>query len=999
MAIQSTSNFASAVKESKFRRSILRITICVLALILVSSSASGWSLKTHIWIAQQVLNDILFDGKVTIAGREYPVSERVLKALREHPDKYRMGALGPDVFPDPIVGQTTTHPGVDGGWQTDEWLQHLLNTAQTPEEVAFAYGFTAHASGDIFAHTYVNAYAGDIFSLIDSERDIELRHFVLEKYIESLTPHPHTADGIPLDWKEALGTPVKFVRNTLILNGKAARENLRAKTGAHLAAMYGVQQGVKGLDEVTEKLIAKIVDGTAKYYKMQADMQIDLATGKQTLQAAEANLKLQGEILELKKKALSIAIGGLRDAKDIVKKNPSLINMQTEILSQHTKVTIDAAAESIKLAEEANKAVSDAAGALSNLQGEAAKFLCNLIVWDKEKRDDCKDEVDKVNKKISDINNYINGKKARAYLAKEAADNAEKYQKNIKTEIDRLKEQYNEAMIKILDGSLEAATSVAEADVKLQENILKTATKTVNELQKVQNKLANEIKDLDILIDQIAEAIKRYNAVGAVINNWLTGIENASDEYVVASHEAGIKMLGNSGNPLEDYTRWLKCYGFVYVGMPIQVGDGLCATQDFVKDVREKYHKAIDELPELLQWMIRPSKEASELAQKKLSGQIEKAKFELLKFTTDKVTAEFLLLLSTPENATKSKLNSVYKRDNSGKNLLRFEQVASIVEKDLLINNGFLDTEKFRPLLNSITLSKLTLLDHETINQVINDCTNGQISSYFGKDVYGLNDKGTILNNAIRSIDGNHQWQAYGLPYPRNTGISPLVNVKKNNYGYDYYKYSDRSKGFKIWVDPFLREKVFKRLFPGSMLGSLSERAELQRGLYNFSECEQNTYPSTQDINGVVLTRDWICDNVSETNLVSNNYFFNNSTDYSKIFFQCDTLIDERPSWTVVGSFLSEKMATKQKNKLANLFPDIYTEVWSPVRSNKYWTIMMASCTTNDKALQARNIAIRRGIALDAFVWRPTYPWRPVSPPAMPVVRTIQVNPTPSTSK
>ena len=151
--------------------------------------------KDHFWIGQQVINDVQDDGKITLAGRSYEVDEQIRRAIIDHPDRFRMGNLGPDVFPDPVVGQTTTHPGLKKGWKTDEWLKHLITSANSPDEVAMAFGFVAHAAGDVFAHTYVNAYAGDVFILTDDERDVERRHFVLEKYIEALTPCPTDNSG------------------------------------------------------------------------------------------------------------------------------------------------------------------------------------------------------------------------------------------------------------------------------------------------------------------------------------------------------------------------------------------------------------------------------------------------------------------------------------------------------------------------------------------------------------------------------------------------------------------------------------------------------------------------------------------------------------------------------------------------------------------------------------------------------------------------------------
>src|ERR1700742_4517029 len=157
-------------------RVIIFLISAILAAGYIPSSAKAWSLKTHIWIAQEVLNDALPDEELTILGRNYAVPAHVLNALRSHPDRYRMGHLGPDVFPDPIVGQVTTHPGLAGGWQTDDWLKHILRGATSPEDISFAYGFAGHAAGDVFAHSYVNNYSGDIFEL-KGEREVERRHF------------------------------------------------------------------------------------------------------------------------------------------------------------------------------------------------------------------------------------------------------------------------------------------------------------------------------------------------------------------------------------------------------------------------------------------------------------------------------------------------------------------------------------------------------------------------------------------------------------------------------------------------------------------------------------------------------------------------------------------------------------------------------------------------------------------------------------------------------
>jgi hypothetical protein len=63
----------------------------VLALFMAAPDvAKAWSLRTHLWIAQEVLDDAA-DGSVTLAGRSYPLPPSVVEALRAFPGRYRMG--------------------------------------------------------------------------------------------------------------------------------------------------------------------------------------------------------------------------------------------------------------------------------------------------------------------------------------------------------------------------------------------------------------------------------------------------------------------------------------------------------------------------------------------------------------------------------------------------------------------------------------------------------------------------------------------------------------------------------------------------------------------------------------------------------------------------------------------------------------------------------------------------------------------------------------------
>lgn len=167
----------------------MRISAAAACVVCVGSLAvrvGAFKPKTHIWIGQQVLNDVLPDGKVSIPPfGEFDVPTEVWDALRAHRKEYLMGLVGPDGFPDPLVGQTTVHPGEP--IKNDEWLKFLLERPNSPAARAFVHGFLAHAASDIAAHSWVNLYSGDYFELKDGQEE-EIRHIALEDHVARATP-------------------------------------------------------------------------------------------------------------------------------------------------------------------------------------------------------------------------------------------------------------------------------------------------------------------------------------------------------------------------------------------------------------------------------------------------------------------------------------------------------------------------------------------------------------------------------------------------------------------------------------------------------------------------------------------------------------------------------------------------------------------------------------------------------------------------------------------
>ncbi|MCW5625291.1 MAG: LEPR-XLL domain-containing protein, partial [Burkholderiales bacterium] len=199
---------------------------------------------THVEIARDVLADLTDDGKLVIEGHEYDVHPLILEALTAYPDQYFAGTVGPDGFPDFVMGQSVIHPMDTGTWATrvlDMAWKAQTDPSFTTEErkqiLAWSYGFLTHAAGDHWAHTLVNEFAEGVFpDFLDIVTDTAagdtralsnaLRHFLVEGFIGDATPgfdnnpdrgpapggdvSDDSTPGIPY------GVPTRFVYETLI---------------------------------------------------------------------------------------------------------------------------------------------------------------------------------------------------------------------------------------------------------------------------------------------------------------------------------------------------------------------------------------------------------------------------------------------------------------------------------------------------------------------------------------------------------------------------------------------------------------------------------------------------------------------------------------------------------------------------------------------------------------------------------------------------------------
>lgn len=279
----------------------MRIKITLLLILLVSFNTQAFKINTHSFIGQEVINDIKDDGEITIPYKDsyisIPISTEVKEAILSFPQYYLMGTIGPDATPDVVVGQSIIHPGsegVTGRWEVSDWLHYLSESITLDARgKAFYFGYLSHVASDVFAHTYVNQYAGDVFSLADNETLVERRHIALEAFIDARTPDfknekgeviSKTASGlITLDDKYG-----EMIRDYLVYNDQVYSQ---FKMGAYANHLIGYKSLRDEVDAIAnnniwheiDKEVLKFISKNYYNYDMSDDEADKLLKGFQPI--------------------------------------------------------------------------------------------------------------------------------------------------------------------------------------------------------------------------------------------------------------------------------------------------------------------------------------------------------------------------------------------------------------------------------------------------------------------------------------------------------------------------------------------------------------------------------------------------------------------------------------------------------------------------------------------------------------------------------------------
>jgi hypothetical protein len=792
----------------------------------LAAPAGAWGLKTHLWIAEKILADLQYGCEVDLGlggDKRYALDQEVCDAIRTQPAAFRAGVLGPDVFPDFVVGQVTTHPGTNaepltGGpgakWATGQYMHHLLQHAATPADLAFAYGYLVHGAGDVFAHTYVNNYAGDIFELKD-ERRVELRHFVLEKYIEARTPLPATLN---LD-ESTVRVPTSFVASRLIFDKELHGQYANTMAALHVRTMYELYK--REGDSNIQTLVAK-VDKAARTAAAK------LAAVRRRLGAERDALRSVRQTQPLSEKLLDAARGRLLalrepDAVALLRALPSTTEARVAALALPAPgVTLAGAAQQLRAVEDAPEdAQADQRAA------ESLDAVLGLL------------EADGVAPGEGPADGAARDILAESEATLRAAD--------IMRQSGRLP-----GIAGVLSGTRMQLAATRQA-------LVGTLARNVDLLAGTEKELAAVTKQAES-----THGFLRFRL--AMRDNRLDGIKLGTEAYVDASMAGALDVMNGRGDPLAAYNAWRKCWLMAYAGVPYQWTGVSCRIKKDLDDVRKDIDRHIAEMIERLPFPVPQLAHKYKKVRDRLTRMAKREAWTaaarsvaVLSNDGDTATVDFIRLMGSPSHTGADLARAYQLEENDGKDLLLLPDIGEMIDRDMVTDGGAPHPDAFQALRHSVTLAKLSLLSLDTVNQLVRDRAGDVRSPLFpdGAPLYPHGGARTsILPLMVKSIDGNHQWQAYGIPYPRVPRPGQAYKPAPQRYGYNAY--TEKGYGMRLFAHPDARDKVFAPLFPTAFIGAINSK--LQDTAWNpFMTCDAVPFPVTTLPDGRFADGDMRC--------------------------------------------------------------------------------------------------------------------------------------------
>ena len=741
----------------------------------------AFKVQTHVWIGQQVINDVS-DGYLTfeVNGQLYnvPVNSNVKEAITNNPSFYRMGNIGPDAVPDIIVGQLVVHPGIENSWATDDWLKYLLNSPNIkPEELAFIYGYLGHAAADMWAHTFVNMYSGNVFRLDDGYAEEE-RHIEIEKFIATFDPPINDVSGTFLGKPEnLLSVPDVFLRDRLVLNDEVAQKN-KEGGATHLALVQDLYSALDGLGDKELRDLDIIV---MKFF-------IYNYTGE-WVSDEEA-----GDLVDI-----ASSVHKFVTNNDGSEETQEAINLFLNTISKYISTASDLNNKVMSQKQKIEDALIEINNKREAIEGGVKEYIEVLVSSTCRKA--CGFDI------LGRITGWC-----------EYACNVPELQRNPLW--DELNNRINELENNVIPAARQVATDAT--------NLAITAMMTDIGIQQAA---------VNGAIDTLERITSDVNIVRALRDGWRKDIEEAMRVYMHANTELitlSMNYSNSTSQLLKPITDWWDCYGSSMVGIPQPITKAGCEIKKYVEDLNTALDKVSDSVSGLAA-SADPTGVIEEVNKVKLKinteikGLGEDLVFAILEKLFECDFEELLDAYSA--EPTEARLHDMFSQDRSGsqtecmgggktkKGLIIINDMPARMKAEMnLIGNQY-NPEKFNVMSNAITMVKLSLLDANGLNDLVSQVTSTQTTLYKENNF----DTSNILFGMLKNMDGNHQWMELAPPYARESGYTDIKWPAERDYGY--------SNGMPLWNNCAVRDQVFRKLFKGPVAQGFE-----QPSLIGFSE-------------------------------------------------------------------------------------------------------------------------------------------------------------------
>ncbi|HEX6592827.1 MAG TPA: hypothetical protein VF050_12590 [Moraxellaceae bacterium] len=780
---------ASACRGIPARRFRLACAlVCAAALLAMVPAAQAFGPQTHAWLANRALQEVRQDCRLELAGRRYALDPASCQALRAYPAYFLAGAIGGGSYPDPLTAQATLRQGVAQGWQSGEWLQHLVVTADSSAARAFALGLLLQAGQDVFANSYVNTYAGQPWSL-QMGPAAAARHSAIEQYLDARLP----AQGRPD--LQALNIPVSFLRDNLLFSSEAQAEFRKSPATTAVVAMNDLRLAVTRSVAAADSLQHVLREMLAYYNDLPP-----------------SDIVMEEEFT-----------GGWRQQRRATVQAQLLEQRWTEARLAHELDRQAAAAT----AQALQAAATERAAADARLAEQQQK-LAGL-----SPRQDVQH--------CRNVRKWINKKE---WVSNRVCETAQRANPDWKREQQQLLQlQQARDGLAIQEENLRARQLAVDRRAAVSRQAMEQARTAPVSLPALPGPGGVDLRRRHYEVLQVLQqAQQEAGALARITQDWEAGILRAGNDYLYAGlHSSQARAQGRSTTLLE-YRRWLDCSGKVFLREAAATADCKRASPYHELLPHLQRMQALLRLPELQ--FLQDSLAA--LQPDALAAAVAASDAALQAFVKEDSALALQEKRLAPQDpaSLRGTLQNLLGDTGGGEALLTLRNGADIIDADAGIRdgaqNGVLSPDSFHALQYAERFSRMALLSGRELNRL-----SGHLAGYrFSRWKLHPEDRPdySLLFRSLRNLEGNQQWQPYGLPYARSSGQMAALAAEQRHYGYGPADGSDA--GLAIFINPAARQAVFRQLFPAP-LSLVETHPRMQLPNYPFPSCADNPFPVT----------------------------------------------------------------------------------------------------------------------------------------------------------